>query len=119
FNISASNPIDQKLVAASRYWKAEAQYKLNNYDDAIQSYNDFLFTPSAVLMKNYNLANYNIGYSYFKKENYRDAQTWFRKYIKEKSQTDNTRYNDALLRIADSFFMLKDQANALEYYNLA
>lgn len=119
FTISLSNPIDVKLVAECRYWKGEAQYKLNNYDDAIQSYNDFLFTPSAVTMQNYNLANYNIGYSYFKKEDYANAQTWFRKYIKEKSQTDLVRYNDALLRIADSFFMLKDQNNAFDYYNQA
>ena len=119
FKTSLRNPIDQRQAAASHYWIAESQYKLNNYDGAIQSYNDFLFTPSAVLMKNYNLANYNIGYVYFKKENYSNAQTSFRKYIKEKSQTDNTRYNDALVRIADSFFMLKDQTNALDYYNKA
>ncbi len=119
FKTSINNPVDQKLLAKARYWKGEAQYKLNNYDDAIQSYNDFVFTPSAVTMENYNLTNYNIGYSYFKKEEYANAQTSFRKYIKEKSQTDNTRYNDALLRIADSFFMLKDQNNAMEYYTMA
>jgi TolA-binding protein len=119
FNTSISNPADQKLVAKARYWKGEAQYKLNNYDDAIQSYNDFVFTPSAVTMENYNLANYNLGYSYFKKGEYASAQTSFRKYIKEKPQTDNARYNDALLRIADSFFMLKDQNNAMEYYTMA
>ena len=119
FKTSLSNPIDQRQVAAAHYWMAESHFKLNNYDGAIQSYNDFLFTPSAVLMKNYNLANYNIGYCHFKKENYSNAQTSFRKYIKEKSQTDNARYNDALLRIADSFFMMKDQANALDYYNRA
>ncbi len=119
FKTSINNPADQKLLAKARYWKGEAQYKLNNYDDAIQSYNDFAFTPSAVTMENYNLVNYNIGYSYFKKEEYANAQTSFRKYIKEKSQTDNTRYNDALLRIADSFFMLKDQNNAMEYYTMA
>ncbi len=119
FTTSLNNPSDVKLVAAARYWKGEAQYKLNEYDNAIQSYNDFLFTPSAVTMENYNLVNYNIGYSYFKKEDYVNAQTWFRKYIKEKSPADNVRYNDALLRIADAFFMLKDQSNALDYYNQA
>ncbi len=119
FKTSLKNPVDPKLTASAHYWKGEAQYKLSSYDEAIQSYNDFLFTPSAVTMENYNLANYNVGYSNFKKEDYSSAQTAFRKYIKDKSQTDNARYSDALLRIADSFFMLKDQANALEYYNLA
>ncbi len=119
FSTSLSNPVDVRLQAAARYWKAEAQYKLNNFDDAIQSYNEFMYTPSAVTMGNYNLTNYNIGYSYFRKEEYSNSETWFRKYIKEKSQTDNVRYNDALLRIADSFFMLKDQTNAIDYYNQA
>lgn len=119
FTTSTGNPLDARMVAAARYWKGEAYFKLKNYDDAIQSYNDFLFTPSAVTTEHYNLANYNIGYSYFKKEEYGNAQTWFRKYIKDKTQTDVARYNDALLRIADSFFMLKDQANALDYYGQA
>ena len=71
--------------------------------------------PAAVTQSQYNLANYNIGYAKFKSEDYAAAQTAFRKYVKEKSQTDNARYTDALLRIADCFFMLKDQASAIDF----
>ena len=111
--------MDQSVAAASLYWKGEAQYRLKDYDGAIHSYNDFLFTPAALKFDYYNLANYNIGYSYFKEEKYSDAESAFRKYIADNSKTDKARYNDALLRIADAFFMLKDQANALDYYSRA
>ena len=117
--LSLSNPVDQGLVAEALYWSGEAYYKSNEFENAAKAYNDYLFTPAAVNQEQYNLANYNIGYSKFKLEDYAAAQTAFRKYVKDKSQTDNTRYTDALLRIADCFFMLKDQTNAIEYYNQA
>jgi len=116
FNTAEKNSVDQSISAAAQYWKGEAQYRLKDYDGAIRSYGDFLFTPAALKFDYYNLGNYNIGYSYFKKENYGEAQTAFRKYIADNSKTDKARYNDALLRIADAFFMLKDQASALDYY---
>jgi TolA-binding protein len=119
FNTSLKNPLDKKLAASAQYWKGEAQYKLNGFDDAIQSYNEFLFNPAAESNNYYTIANYNLGYAYFKKEDYRNAQDWFRKYIKEKATADKNRYDDALLRIADSYFMMKDHANAIDYYNMA
>jgi TolA-binding protein len=119
FKASMKNQYEPKLNAAALYWTAEAQYKLGDFDAAQKSYNDFLFTPAALKLDYYNLANYNLGYCCFKKEDYSNAQSWFRKYIKEKSQTDNARYNDALLRIADSFFMIGDRNNAADYYSQA
>ncbi len=119
FNTSRKNAYDQKLIAATLYWTAEAQYKHKDYGAALKSYNDFLFTPAALKLEFYNLANYNLGYCYFKQEDYSNAQNWFRKYIREKSQTDNARFNDALLRIADSFFMMGDRSNAADYYSQA
>ncbi|REK05041.1 MAG: outer membrane protein assembly factor BamD [Bacteroidetes bacterium] len=119
FNVSLSNPHDQNLVALAHYWKAEAHYRLSEFDKALKSYNDFLYTPAAVKSQYYNLANYNIGYTHFKKEDYKNSQTAFRKYLQEKSQSDPGRYNDAIIRVADCFFMMRDQANALDYYNQA
>ncbi len=119
FNISLAHPIDATLAADAHYWKAEASYRLGELSKALKSYNDFLFTPAAVTGKHYNLAHYNIGYCHFKNEDFGAAQIAFRKYIQAKSQTDQDRYNDAILRVADCFFMMKDQANALDYYNQA
>jgi len=119
FNSSRKNPLDQKLSAAAIYWTAEAQYKQGEFNSAQKSYSDFMFTPAALKLEYYHLANYNLGYCYFKQENYSEAQSWFRKYIQEKSLTDKSRYNDALLRIADSFFMMGDRQQAADYYSQA
>jgi TolA-binding protein len=119
FRQSGKNSYEQKLTAAALYWTAEAQFRLGDYAAAEKSYNDFLFTPSALKLDYYHLANYNLGYCYFKREDYNNAQSWFRKYVKEKAQTDNARYNDALLRIADSFFMMGDRQNAADFYSQA
>ena len=119
FSTSLSNPIDPALVAEAHYWKAEAYYRLSDFDKSLKSYNDFLFTPAAVSGHRHNVVHYNIGYCNFKKEDFGAAQMAFRKYLQAKNLTDPDRYNDAILRVADCFFMMKDQANALDYYNQA
>ena len=116
---SLGNPVDQRITAEAHYWKGEIAYKQSKFDQAVKSYNDFLYSPGAVTSEHYNLANYNNGYAYFKIENYANAQTAFRKYVKDKSLTDSDRYGDALLRIADCNFMQRDQTAALDYYNQA
>ena len=119
FEKSLLYPVDPKLQASATYWKAESYYKQNKYDAAIKSYSDFLYTPSAVGLSNYNLGNYNLGYCYFKKTDYHNAVSWFRKYTKNKEETDSIRYNDATLRVADAFFMQRDHLNAADYYDEA
>ena len=117
FDAAIHEPADAKISAMALYWKGEAQYRQNEFDNAIKSYNDFIYSPPAVTMSNYNTANYNIGYCYFKKEDYANALVWFRKSIRE--QNDAARYNDALLRIADGFFVQKDYNSAMDYYDKA
>ena len=119
FKASQQYPNDQNLVAEANYWTGEAQYKLEDYEDAIKAYNAFLLTPAALKSERYNLANYNIGYSYYKMENFPEALNSFRKYVKDKMRTDVSRFNDATLRLADCYFIQKDQASAMDYYNQA
>ncbi|MCC7232232.1 MAG: tetratricopeptide repeat protein [Bacteroidia bacterium] len=119
FTTSLAYPVNQVLVARAWYWKGESFYKMNKFEDAVKAYNEFLYTPAALKLQEYNLANYNIGYCLFKLENYAGAQTAFRKYVSDKPATDNQRLNDANLRIGDCYFMLKNQAGAMEYYNAA
>ena len=117
FEAAIREPADPKISALALYWRGEAQYRLNKFDNAIKSYTDFIYSPPAVTMSNYNTANYNIGYCYFKKEDYANALVWFRKFIREKD--DAARYTDALLRIADAFFVQKDYYSATDYYDRA
>jgi TolA-binding protein len=118
FNTSLKNPIDKNMAALAQYWKGEAQYRLLAFDDAITSYNQFLYEGGASTTQFYSVANYNLGYSYFKKEDFSNAQKQFREYIDAKP-IDKNRYDDATLRLADSHFMLKNYSDAIRYYDMA
>ncbi len=119
FDKAIANPIDGAVLAAAKYWKAEALYKLNDFETAIRVYQDFQYTPAAINMPIYNLANYNIGYAYFKKGDYENANTAFRRFTRNKSEVDADRHNDALIRIADGYFVQHEYGDAVEYYNNA
>ncbi len=117
FQLSNTYPVDQRLVAESSYWMGEAYYRMNNYEEAIHYFSDFLVTPGAMRNKKYNNANYNIGYALFKQGNYNEAQFYFGKFLGEKS--DPARTNDAMLRLGDCHFMMRNLSTAMDYYNRA
>lgn len=108
---------DDNIQALAMYWKAEAFYSQNKFEDAVKQYRIFIFNPKSVNVSLYNTANYGLAYSHFKQENYKEANDWFRKYTRNKAETETNKYNDALIRIADGFFMQHDNVNALSYYN--
>jgi len=107
------------ILAQSLYWKAESYYRLENYEKASETYNQFLVSSGAFGLPEYNLAHYNLGYTNFKQKKYDDAITWFRKYtnICEKEKTQFT--GDANNRIGDSYFIQRKYWTAIEYYDKA
>ena len=119
FDKTIVNNTDPLLSAKAMYWKGEALYRQNKFDEAIKEYRIFLFNPAALKLDFYNNVNYNLGYCFFKTENFKEALNWFRKYVKEKDNTETKRYNDAVIRIADAGFMLRDYEMAKTYYNTA
>jgi TolA-binding protein len=119
FNKAITTEVDKIIRAQAMYWKAEAIYNQGQYEAAIKQYRIFIFNPASVNVPMYNTANYNMGYCYFKLENYGEANTWFRKYLRNREETDAAKYNDALIRVGDGFFVTKDYDNALGFYNEA
>ncbi len=117
FNKAITTEVDQAIRSQAMYWKAEAIYNQQKFEAAIKQYRIYVFNPASINTPMYNTANYNMGYSFFKLENYKEANGWFRKYIHDKESTDVPKYNDALIRIGDGFFVMKDYDNALSYYD--
>jgi TolA-binding protein len=117
FQLSLTNPVDQRITAETNYWLGESYYRQADYEEAIHYYSDFLVTPGSMRNKKYNNANYNVGYALFKQGKYQDAIFAFRNFIEAKS--DVARTNDALLRLGDCYFMTNDLASASDYYNRA
>lgn len=119
FNKSDRFIIDKKVKAENSYWRAEANYRLKEYDKAIGEYKKYLFEPEAIANNEINKAHYSIGYSYFKLKEYKNANQWFRKYVQNAKNEKTKTKNDALNRVADCFYITKDYKAAIEYYDKA
>jgi TolA-binding protein len=117
FTKAITTDSDQQIRALAMYWKAEAFYNQQQYEQAVKQYRIYLFNPPSVHTPMYNTSNYNLGYCHFKLADFAESNTWFRKYIHNKAETDVARYNDALIRIGDGFFMLREYDNAARYYS--
>jgi len=118
FDKSARFPENNIIAAQALYWKGEAFYRQERYNDAIITMERFLTSAGAFSLPIYNRANYTIGYGHFKNKNYQRAITAFRKFVGERGE-DSRLINDATLRIADSYFISKDYPLALDFYDRA
>lgn len=118
FDLSLSVPsFDNNIRANTYYWRGEAYYRLNNYSKAEHDFQDFLITPGAYSIKEYNMAYYNLGYCFYKSEKYNLAIEWFRKYLDRPKSSKYEFYGDACNRAGDSFFLLRTYWMAIEMYD--
>ncbi|WP_396178653.1 tetratricopeptide repeat protein [Flavobacterium sp.] len=118
FKKSIAEPRDAKFTARATFWKAETEYVLDNFSDAIISFKQFEGNAEAKNTPEFKNIDYNIGYTYFKLKNYEQAVKHFDAYIKS-NKADKVRLNDALLRSGDSNFVNGKYWPAMEAYNKA
>ncbi|GAB3931501.1 tetratricopeptide repeat protein [Mucilaginibacter myungsuensis] len=109
-------PVDPKINALTTYWMAEAMYEVRKYGESVENFERFLDMPQAAGTGLANFANYALAYAAFRDEQYRKAASFFEKFLEGDVKDQNT-INDAITRIADSYFVLKSYGKANEYYN--
>lgn len=98
-------PMDNDLVARSRYWIADARYQLQQYESAISAYRFFLANSNAALRDLRAEASYNLGYSLFNLKQYVESISAFKNYIDLTPLDEKKKIADANLRIADAYYM--------------
>ncbi|MFD1163881.1 tetratricopeptide repeat protein [Hwangdonia seohaensis] len=118
FDASLSEPRDPKYTARATFWKAEADYNLTNYDDALIGYKQFQQQSSSDSTPEIENIDYNLAYTYFKQKNYPQAIKHFNQFISNKKD-DKVRLNDAYLRLGDGHFVSSDYGNAIKAYEKA
>ncbi len=119
FNRSSSINSDKILLALAQYWRAECYYQLNDYENALKNFSLFSQSSSATGIDLFNTVNYQLGYTYFKMEDFKSSVFYFDKYLKGEDKqvnADKRKVNDATLRLADGYFMIKDYDKALFSY---
>ncbi len=105
--------------ALSLFWKAEAYFRINDFNKAISGYTSFLKSPGAFSIPEFKTAHYNLAYAYFQLRDYADASDYFRKYLNIETDTRSEKVADATNRIADCYFMSRDYNAAIANYDKA
>ncbi len=110
---------DSNIKFGTVFWKAEAQYRLGNYEQAIAGYQSFLRLPGAVSRQDYYTAWYSLGYAFFKEKDYNSAISSFHKFIAFQESNPDDKLGDACNRLADCYFINRDYNNAQYNYQKA
>lgn len=105
-----------ELSARALYWMGESTYQLKDFSSAKRYFTDFLNNPSAKKTAEYKNIYYNLAYADFNLKNYKGAIDNFETYLKQNPK-NNTWSSDALLRLADSYFVEGKYWPAMERYN--
>jgi len=111
--------VDKMITAESIFWMAESFYMQENYWGAKKYYLEFLANNKAKKLPIFNMANYNLGYVYFKRKEYTGAIHSFKEFIAKLSDERQVLVADAFLRLGDSWFISKNYDNAISYYDKA
>lgn len=131
FDKSLQYPIERELVAGANFWKGEAYSVGKKYEEAINAYaavfralgderrlegmNEMYFLKS----------RYGIGYAYYNTQEYSKAKEHFEKYVQTIEQKSNANptgklnYEDALIRLADTYYVTKNYGQAINTYDKA
>ncbi|WP_055448204.1 tetratricopeptide repeat protein [Lacinutrix mariniflava] len=118
FDASIGESQDAKYTARATFWKAETDYNLTNYDDALIGFKQFQQQTEANQTPEYKNLDYNLAYTYFKQKNYDQAIQYFKNFTINNKE-DKVRLNDAYLRLADSYFVTSAYQNAITMYSEA
>ncbi len=119
FDKSLQYPADASLKTAAQFWKAEALSADRQFAQAIPIYNQLLASrePTPNLADYQLKSRYALGYAYYNTNEYDKANAQFRAYaLGLKASPDKGNFEDALLRLADTYFVAKNYDEALKTY---
>lgn len=120
FDLSMKNgSYDRSLNARAQYWKAEALYRLGDYNSATSEFARFQQMPGASSAEETDEYNYNQGYAYLKIGDKNTATNYFRKYISKKQGVRSTKVADSYNRLGDYYFVNTNYSLAIENYSQA
>jgi len=111
---------DNEVRAGSYFLKGEAFSIAQRYEDAITAYGAVFRTTNANKTDYYVKTRYGIGYAYYNNKQYDKALTHFKAYINDNAVTpNNPNLNDAIIRLADCYYIAKDYNQAISLYDKA
>lgn len=118
FGKSVKEPRDAKFTSRATFWKAETDYNIGNYDEALIGFKQFRQQAEASGTPEMTNIDYNLGYTYFKQKNYSKSTEHFKSFVNQRKD-DKLRLNDAYLRLGDGYFVSSNYQEAISAYDKA
>jgi TolA-binding protein len=115
FSKSLRNPVDPRYTALANFWSGEAHSILGRYEDATRHYTEVLGAADRQLAI---ASRYGLGYAYYNLKDYDRARTHFREYVNATDRR-NPNHTDALIRLADCYYISRSYSEAIDYYTRA
>ncbi len=109
-------PYNEQEKPLCYFWLGEVQNRSGLYDASIKSLNTYLQNPKESEDVNVSNANYTLGYSYLRSQQYEKALATFQKVAPSISSNSTQVQQDAYLRQADCYFMQKQLSKSLQMY---
>jgi TolA-binding protein len=117
FEKSLQYPRDPAYVALASFWAAESYSIGRRYEDALKHYQKVTSMSGVepdILMK----TRYGLGYAHYNLQAYENALSNFREFV-NRTDKNTPNHTDALIRMADCYYVAKQYVPALEAYNKA
>ena len=112
------DPNNASVLPFINFWKGEIAYRDNRVDDAIQYYHAYLKAGAPASGEaNEKTVKYNLGYTYYRKENYPVAQTYFEPISRNATLSSDPLTQDAYVRTADVYYMNRGFTQAKTMYD--
>ena len=114
---SLQTPMNTELHLSNLYWKAESQYRAEQYQDAYNSFILYQNSDKVTADENYPLSLYSQGYAAMKIEKYKEGQKSFEKFLTFCNTDKYSSYKaDAYARLGDCYFMQRNLQSAITQY---
>lgn len=119
FTLSLSSSSTGKYSAESLYWRSESYFRNDELSKSISDLKAFFNNNYSKTSINKITAQYSLAYAYFSQKNYNEALTWYLKYVASEPKQNSNTYADALNRIGDCYFNVRNFSKAESYYSRA
>lgn len=108
-------PFKPSLVLQAQFWLGEAYAKLGKYEKALKFYTKYMEQGSLNTLY-YEKNLYGLAYGYFNTGHYTTAAQTFEQYIAITEKQPAATHYDAILRLADCYYVKKNYEAALRLY---
>ena len=120
FEKSLQRPVDQNYKVLANYWLAEAYSVGKAYEKAIPYYQTALGNSGENTREFSSKARYGLGYAYYNSKQYDKALLNFKSFINSLEYSSSKLfYKDAMVRLADCYYVTKSYQDALSTYTRA